>query len=74
MHPSIPSALKLIPLSGFTHSTVSSALMTAWAFEYNLQRLIIQYGKNVDLFLVSKLNIAQKLKNPQFMGFRVDLI
>ena len=48
--------------------------MTAWAFGANWQRLIAQYGREkVDLFLVSKEDIAQELKNAQLMGIRVDL-
>ena len=51
MHPSIPSALRLMPLSGFTHPAVLPALMVAWAFGANWNRLILQYGKKeVDLF------------------------
>ena len=37
--------------------------MIAWSFGANWQRLIAQYGREeVDLFLVSKEDIAQELK------------
>ena len=74
MQSSIPTALRLMPLSGFTHPAALPALMIAWAFGANWNRLILQYGKDeVDLFLVSKEDIAQELKNAQLMGVRVEL-
>ena len=74
MHPSISTALRLMPLSGFTHPAVLPALMVAWAFGANWNRLILQYGKNeVDLFLVSKEDITQEFKNAQRMGIRVEV-
>ena len=74
MYPSIPTALRLMPLSGFTHPAVLSALMVAWAFGANWNRLILQYDKKeVDLFLVSKEDITQELKNAQQMGIRVEV-
>ena len=74
MQPSISTALRLMTLSDFTHPAALPALMIAWAFGSNWNRLVMQYGKDeVDLFLVSKEDIAQELKNAQLMGVRVEL-
>ena len=74
MHPSLSTALRLMPLSGLTHPAALPALMIVWSFGANWQRLISQYGREeVDLFLVFREDIAQELKIAQLMGIRVEL-
>ena len=64
MHSSISNVLNLMPMDGYIHPNLLPALMADWAFGASYQRFVVQYGnEGVDLFMVSKEDIAQELKN-----------